>query len=58
MSVRSGHCFVTGSVIQALGLCFLIWKNNVIVLFNPEWILVSHPFQEEQGRSLEFKSFL
>ena len=39
---------------QALHLCFLIWKNNVLVLFHPEPCFTSHPFQEAQGRGLEF----
>lgn len=43
---------------QALHLCFLIWKNNVLVLFHPEPCFTSHPFQEAQGRGLEFTHFL
>lgn len=43
---------------QALHLCFLIWKNNVLVLFHPEPCFTSHPFQEAQGRGLKFIHFL
>ena len=43
---------------QALHLCFLTWKNNVLVLFHPEPCLTSHPFLEALGRGLEFTQFL
>ena len=43
---------------QALGLHFLIWKNNVIALFYPEPFLTSHLIQEARGRVSEFKLVL